>query len=321
MTLLGAFQVLLSKYGAGEDVVVGSPIAGRTRREVEELIGFFINTLVLRTDLGGDPGFREVLRRVREVTLGAYEHQEVPFEKLVAELQPERSLSHAPLFQVMFTLQNAGGGGGALPGLEVSGVGAAMEIAKFDLSLTFWTTAQGLRGALNYSTDLFEPGTIERMVRHLERVLEQVAADADVRLSRLALLGEAERALVLEAWNRTERAYPRGVCVHELFEAQVRERPDAVALAWGDAELTYRELDARANQLAHHLVAAGRGTGCARGRAAGAERGADRLDPGRAQGGRRVRAAGPELSARAAAPDAGRQQRSRAAQPRRPGGG
>ncbi|HZG42966.1 MAG TPA: amino acid adenylation domain-containing protein, partial [Longimicrobium sp.] len=254
MTLLSAFQVLLGKYSGSEDVVVGSPIAGRTRKEVEELIGFFVNTLVLRTDLSGDPSFRDVLARARAATLGAYEHQEVPFERLVAELQPERSMSHSPFFQVMFTLQNAGGGGVALPGLEVSGAGAAMEIAKFDLSLTLSATDQGLRGALNYSTDLFERGTVEGMLGHLERVLEQVAADADVRLSRLELLGHAERALVLETWNRTERPYPRGVCVHELFEAQVRERPGAVALAWGEESLTYRELDARANQLANHLV-------------------------------------------------------------------
>ena len=259
MVLLGAFQVLLSKYGAGEDVVVGSPIAGRTRGEVEALIGFFINTLVLRTDLSGDPGFREVLRRVREVTLGAYEHQEVPFEKLVAELQPERSLSHAPLFQVMFTLQNAGGGGGALAGLEVSVVGAAMEIAKFDLSLVLTATPQGLRGGLNYSTELFEPGTAERMVRHLERVLEQVAADADARLSRLELLGDAERALVLEAWNRTEAEVPADRCIHELFEAQAARTPGAVAVVHEGEALPYAELNARANQLAHYLRRCGVG--------------------------------------------------------------
>ncbi|HEU4556898.1 MAG TPA: amino acid adenylation domain-containing protein, partial [Longimicrobium sp.] len=259
MTLLGAFQVLLSKYAGSDDVVVGSPIAGRTRGEVEGLIGFFVNTLVLRTDLGGDPSFREVLRRVREATLGAYEHQDLPFEKLVAELQPERSLSHSPLFQVMFTLQNAGDGGGALPGLKVGGVGAALEIAKFDLSLALGVTPQGLRGGLNYSTDLFKRSTVERMLGHLERVLEQVAANAEVRLSRLELLGEAEREQVLEAWNRTEAEYPADRCIHELFEAQAERTPDAVAVRFEEESLAYAELNARANRLARHLR--GRGVG------------------------------------------------------------
>ncbi|HEV3050865.1 MAG TPA: condensation domain-containing protein, partial [Longimicrobium sp.] len=259
MTLLGAFQVLLGTYGAGEDVVVGTPIAGRARGEVEELIGFFVNTLVLRTDLSGDPSFREVVRRVRTVTLGAYEHQEVPFEKLVAELQPERSLSHSPLFQVVFTLETAGSGGSGLPGLTVSGVGAAMAIAKFDLSLTFSTTAEGLRGGLNYNTDLFERSTVERMLGHLARVLEQIAADADVRLSRLELLGEPERALVLEEWNRTAAEYPADRCIHELFEARAARKPDAVAIAFEDEALSYAELNARANRLAHHLTGLGVG--------------------------------------------------------------
>jgi amino acid adenylation domain-containing protein len=260
MVVLGAFQVLLSKYSGSEDVVVGSAIAGRTRKEIEELIGFFVNSLVLRTDLGGDPDFREVLRRVRHVTLGAYEHQEVPFEKLVAELSPERSLSHSPLFQVMFSLENVeGGGGDAAQELSVSGVGAELASTKYDLSLGVVASPGGLWGGLTYRTDLFEPDTIKRMVRHLVRVLEQVADDADVRLSRLALTGPAERAMVLEEWNQTERPYPRGVCIHELFEAHVRERPDAMALVWGEESLTYRELDARANQLANHLVRLGVG--------------------------------------------------------------
>jgi amino acid adenylation domain-containing protein len=259
MTLLSAFQVLLGKYAGSEDIVVGSPIAGRTCAEVEALIGFFVNTLVLRTDLSGDPSFRETLRRVGEVTLGAYEHQEVPFEKLVAELQPERSLSHSPLVQVSFTLQNAEGGGGALPGLKVGGVNAAMEIAKFDLSLTLSTTDQGLRGAVDYSTDLFERGTIERILGHLARVLEQVADDADVRLSRLALTGPEERALVLEAWNRTEAAVPADQCIHALFESQAARTPDAVAVRFEAESLTYRELNARANRLAHHLLGHGVG--------------------------------------------------------------
>ncbi|MBV9108797.1 MAG: amino acid adenylation domain-containing protein, partial [Gemmatimonadetes bacterium] len=258
MTLLSAFQVLLGRYAGSEDVVVGSPIAGRTRGEVEELIGFFVNTLVLRTDLGGDPSFREVLGRVREATLGAYEHQELPFEKLVAELQPERSLSHSPLFQVMFTLQNDGGGEGALAGLEVSGVGTAAEIAKFDLSLTLRVTAQGLRGALNYSTDLFERGTVVGMLGHLERVLEQVAADANVRLSALQLLSAEERARVLEAWNHTERRYA-GLPAHALFAGWARRAPRAVALLDGREAVTYGELDRRASVLAARLRALGVG--------------------------------------------------------------
>ncbi|HEU0077009.1 MAG TPA: amino acid adenylation domain-containing protein, partial [Longimicrobiaceae bacterium] len=221
--------------------------------------GFFVNMLVLRTDLGGDPSFREVLRQVREATLGAYEHQEVPFEKLVAELQPERSLSHSPLFQVMFALQNAGGGGGALAGLNVSGVDAELASAKFDLNLALTATAQGLRGGLNDSTDLFERGTVERMLGHLVRVLEQVAADADVRLSQLELLGEAERALVLEEWNRTEAEYPADRCIHELFEARAARTPDAVAVVHEADALTYRALNERANRLAHYLVRLGAG--------------------------------------------------------------
>ncbi|HEV3052326.1 MAG TPA: amino acid adenylation domain-containing protein, partial [Longimicrobium sp.] len=258
MTLLSAFQVLLSKYSGSEDVVVGSPMAGRTMKEVEGLIGFFVNTLVLRTGLSGDPSFRETLRRVREVTLGAYEHQEVPFEKLVAELQPERSLSHSPLFQVLFTLQEGGGGGGALPGLKVAGVGAATEIAKFDLSLELAATPQGLLGGLNYSTDLFERGTIVRMLGHLERVLEQVSADADVRLSRLELLGEAEREQVLGTWNDTAREYGAPPA-HALFAEWARRAPEAVALLDGREVVTYGELDRRASVLARELRGLGVG--------------------------------------------------------------
>ncbi|HEX9936858.1 MAG TPA: amino acid adenylation domain-containing protein, partial [Longimicrobium sp.] len=259
MTLLGAFQVLLSKYSGSDDIVVGTPIAGRTRREVEELIGFFVNTLVLRTDLAGDPSFREVLRRAREVTLGAYEHQEVPFERLVAELQPERSLSHTPLFQVILTLQTAGGGIDALPGLAVSLVEAERVSAKFDLSLELTPTSRGLRGGLTYPTDLFERSTIDRMLGHLSRVLEQVAADADVRLSELELLGPAERALVLDAWNRTEAEYPADRCIHQLFEAQAARTPDGVAATCEGDSLTYRELNEAANRLAHHLIRRGVG--------------------------------------------------------------
>ncbi len=265
MVLLGAFQVLLAKYAGTDDVVVGSPIAGRTRRETEGLIGFFVNTLVLRTDLGGDPGFREVVRRVRGVTLGAYEHQDVPFERLVEELRPERSLSHAPLFQVMFTLENAAGAGGAgdaggapgeagggIPGLEVGRMGADVPVAKFDLMLGLAATPQGLLGALDYSTDLFERATAERMAAHLERVLEQVAADADRPLSALELVGAEERARV-EAWNATAVEYPSDAGIPALFEEWAARTPDAVALAFAGGSVTYAELDARANRLARYL--------------------------------------------------------------------
>ncbi|HST58045.1 MAG TPA: amino acid adenylation domain-containing protein, partial [Longimicrobium sp.] len=259
MVLLGAFQVLLSKYAGMSDVVVGSPIAGRTRTETEGLIGFFINTLVLRTDLGGDPRFREVLRRVRTSTLGAYEHQEVPFERLVAEIAPERSMSHAPLFQVLFTLQNTNGSAPALPGLAVAEMEPELDTTKFDLSLGLQATADGLVGALEYSTDLWEPATIHRMLGHLRRVLEQVADDADLPLSELDLLDGAERSLVVDEWNRTDADYPLDTCIHQLFEAQVERTPDAIAATHEHDSLTYAELNARANRLAHHLRAMGVG--------------------------------------------------------------
>ncbi|HYR08361.1 MAG TPA: amino acid adenylation domain-containing protein, partial [Longimicrobium sp.] len=252
MTLLAAFQVLLSKYSGSEDIVVGSPIAGRTRGEVEELIGFFVNTLVLRTNLSGDPGFREVLRRVRDVTLGAYEHQEVPFEKLVAELQPERSLSHSPLFQVMFTLQNADRSGFDLAGLRMEGVSAEAETTRFDLGLTAVPHDGGIRGALEYSTDLFERSTIVRMLGQLERVLEQVAADADVRLSELDLFSAEERGLVVDAWNRTERG-SSDPPAHALFAEWACRAPEAVALLDRLEAVTYGALDRRAAILARHL--------------------------------------------------------------------
>ncbi|HEU4881106.1 MAG TPA: amino acid adenylation domain-containing protein, partial [Longimicrobium sp.] len=254
MVLLSAFQLLLSRYSGSEDVVVGSPIAGRTRKEVEELIGFFANTLVLRTDLSGDPSFRALLGRVREGTLGAYEHQEVPFDRLVAELQPERSLSHAPLFQVMFILQNAADlSGSGLAGLRMEGAGAELETIRYDLALTAVPHDGGIHGMVEYSTDLFDRSTVRRMLGHLERVLEQVAADADVRLTELELLSAQERGLVVDEWNRTAAEYPADRCIHELFEAQAERTPDAEAVAFEGERLTYADLDERANRLANHL--------------------------------------------------------------------
>ncbi len=258
MVLLGAFQLLLAKYSGSDDVVVGSPAAGRSRPEVEGLIGFFVNTLVLRTELDGDPAFREVLKRVRSATLGAYEHGELPFEKLVAELQPERSLGHAPLFQVMFALQNADTSSDPLPGLRTEGVDAALDTTKFDLSLHLEAHPGGLGGALTYATDLFERGTVERMAAHLARVLEQVAADPELRLSALALVDDAERRQ-LHAWAGVDAPVPADACIHGLVEAQVARTPDAVALVHETESVTYAGLNARANRLAHHLRGLGVG--------------------------------------------------------------
>jgi len=259
MVLLSAFQLLLARYAGSGDVVVGTPVAGRGRGEIENLIGFFVNTLVLRTDLSGDPPVRELLRRVRETTLSAYEHQDLPFERLVAELRPERSLAHSPLVQAVFTLLNAGRGAPPLPGLRVEGLEAGSGTTRYDLTLDLAAHAGGVSGALEYATDLFDRASVERMAGHLGRLLEQMVEDPDARLSRLALLDGDERRRMLEEGNQTGRPYPRGVCVHERFAEQVRARPDAQALAWGGVRLTYAELDARANRLARHLVRRGVG--------------------------------------------------------------
>ncbi|HEV7589387.1 MAG TPA: amino acid adenylation domain-containing protein, partial [Longimicrobium sp.] len=259
MVMVAAFQLLLAKYAGTDEVVVGSPIAGRTRREVEALIGFFVNTLALRTDLSGDPTFRGLLRRVREVTLGAYEHQEVPFERLVEALQPERSLGHSPLFQVMLVEEDAEPAAAGLAGVELRRLAADSGTSKFDLTLAFGAGADGIDGSVEYATDLFERATIERMIGHLRRVLEQVSADGELRLSAVELTGEAERRQVLEAWNATDAVYPADATLHGLFEAQVIESPDAVAVVFEDESLTYAELNTRANRLAHRLRGLGVG--------------------------------------------------------------
>ncbi|HEY0097017.1 MAG TPA: condensation domain-containing protein, partial [Archangium sp.] len=264
MGLLAAFQVLLSRYARQQDVSVGSPIAGRSRSELEGLIGFFVNTLVLRTKLEGNPSFREVLGRVRETTLGAYAHQDVPFEKLVEELKPERDMSRTPLFQVMFVLQNtpelerAEGRGGEEPKLAIRPVEVEGTTAKFDLMLSLGETPHGIAGALEYSTDLFEAGTIERMVEHLGVLLRGAVANPDEAIEALPLMTEEERRKVLVEWNDRRSDYPE-VSIHRLFEEQVERTPDAVAVIAGEMRLTYRELNERANRLARRLVSKGSG--------------------------------------------------------------
>jgi amino acid adenylation domain-containing protein len=259
MVLLGAFGVMLSRYSGSEDIVVGSPIAGRTRGEVEGLIGFFANTLVLRTDLSGDPPFRALLRRVREATLGAYEHQDVPFEKLVAELQPERSLSHTPLFQAMLILQNTELADGGMAGLDVRPAELETTTSKFDVMLGLATRASGVSGVLEYSTDLFERATAERMLEHLDAVLAQVAENPDLRLSELELMNAAERGRVLSGWARAEAAESAPALVHERIQAQAARTPDAPAVTFGGETLTYGALNARANRIAHRLAGLGVG--------------------------------------------------------------
>ncbi|MEA2175919.1 MAG: hypothetical protein QOD00_3511, partial [Blastocatellia bacterium] len=242
------------------DIIVGSPIANRTRAEVEDLIGFFVNTLVLRTDLTGDPEFRELLRRVREVTLGGYEHQEVPFEKLVEELQPERDMSRSPLFQVMFMLQNEPVEALEMTGLRIRHVPVEGAVEMFDLTLIMNETGEGLRGALSYSTDLFDETTIRRMCEHFEKLLEGIVADPHQRLSELPLLTAKEQEQLLVQWNDTHfELREKGQLLQHMFEAQVARTPEGVALVYEGASLKYGELDQRANRLANYLAKMGVG--------------------------------------------------------------
>jgi amino acid adenylation domain-containing protein len=259
MTLLAAFQVLLYRYTGQEDISVGTPIANRHRAEVEALIGFFINTLVVRTDLSGTPTFRELLRRVREVALEAYANQDLPFEMLVDELQLRRDMSRSPLFQVMFVVQNAPMEALELPGLIVTPIEIETETSKFDLTLSLVEEQGRLSGSLEYSTDLFDDGTISRMLGHFRNVLEGIVADADMRISELPLLTYRERQQALVEWNATQAERDVDLCVPRQFEAQVRRTPDAVALVFEGQHVTYRELNRKANQLAHCLNGLGVG--------------------------------------------------------------
>ena len=253
MTLLASFQTLLHRYTGQEDVVVGSPIASRNRPEIEPLIGFFVNTLVMRTDFSGNPTFRELLSRVHETALGAYDHQDIPFEKLVEELQPERNLSHSPLFQVMFAFQNTLRQDLKLSELHVSQLKIRNETAKFDLTLSMAEEAEGLRGTFEYNTDLFDTATIKRMVEHFQTLLESIVADPGQQIGMLPILTKTERHKMLVSWNDTRQDYSRDRCIHQLFEEQVSRTPENVAVEFEDRKLTYKELNEKANQVAHFL--------------------------------------------------------------------
>ncbi|MGE0127952.1 MAG: amino acid adenylation domain-containing protein [Blastocatellales bacterium] len=254
MILLAAFKALLHRYTGQEDILVGTVVANRNRAEIEPLIGFFVNTLALRADLSGDPSFRELLSRVRETTLGAYAHQDLPFEKLVGELQPDRDMGHAPLFQVGFQLRSARQQEAFKASqLTLSLLEIESETAKFDLALSMVEGKESLFGTLEYNTDLYDDATITRLLEHFRTLLEGVAADPDRRLSSLPIISESERRQLLVEWNDTEADYPLDRCVHELFEAQVEQRPDAIAVCFEEQQLSYRELNWQANQLAHYL--------------------------------------------------------------------
>jgi amino acid adenylation domain-containing protein len=261
MALLAAFSLLLSRVSRQDDVVIGSPVAGRTRAETEPLIGFFVNTLVLRTTVRDDDTFRSLLARAREAALGAFAHQDVPFERLVEELKPRRDMSRSPLFQVAFALQNAEAPALELPDLTLSLVPVESVSSKFDLILVMMEGRDGLSGSLEYSTDLFDAATIERMIGWLTNLLGEALADPGRPVADLSLLGEAERRAVLELGARSRGDYPRDATVHALFEAEADRAPDRVAVSYEGKTLTYRELDRRANQLAAHLLAAGAARG------------------------------------------------------------
>ena len=294
MTLLAAFQVLLARYSGQEDLTVGTPIANRNLAEIEGLIGFFVNTLILRTDLSGNPTFVRVLRRVREVCLGAYANPDIPFEKVVEELEPQRDLSRTPLFQVMFVLQNApvgvgqrdrrggagprslvgrerrGGAGPAqgLAGVSIEPLTVESGTSQFDLTLSAFETEQGLSCALEYSTDLFNAETVIRLLGHWQVLLEAIVYDPSQPIGMLPLLTKEEREQLLVQWNATYGAVearleaspnPTDLCLHQLFEQQVERTPEAVAIVFEQAILTYRELNTRANQLASILQRNGAG--------------------------------------------------------------
>ncbi|WP_107666519.1 non-ribosomal peptide synthetase [Cyanothece sp. BG0011] len=257
MTLLSTWGLLLSKYSRQEDIVIGSPIANRNRAEIEPLIGFFVNTLVMRIDFSNDLNFHQLIEQVKQVCLEAYQYQDIPFEKLVEELQPERNLSHTPLFQVMFILQNANNQTLELSGLDLDILDREHRVAKFDLTLSMKETQGELAGEIEYNTDLFEASTIERMVVHFQELLTAIATNPCHSLQKISLVTEKEKKQLLIDWNKTKANYPKNKCLHQLFEEQVLNTSDAVAIEFQGEQLTYFKLNEKANQLAYYLQQSG----------------------------------------------------------------
>jgi amino acid adenylation domain-containing protein len=260
MALLAGFKVLLHRYTGQQEIIVGSPIANRQRKEIEGLIGFFVNTLAIRTMISGEMSFRELLKKVKEAALGAYAHQDLPFEYLVEQFQPERSLSHSPLVQVIFNFRAAAQKKATIPGLSAIILNTENQSAKFDLTLFASDQGHEISGTIEYNVDLFNRDTIERMANHLLTLFSAIVADPERHISELSLLTRHERYQMLTEWNATDAPYPR-LCAQQLFEAQAQRTPNATALVLENQELTYGQLNARANQLARYLASLGCGAG------------------------------------------------------------
>src|SRR6185369_14676103 len=260
MVMLAAYAVLLRALTDRTDLLVGTPVAHRNRAEIERLIGFFVNTLVLRCDLGGTPSFEEILDRVREMTLGAYAHQDLPFEKLVEELRPERNLSHAPLFQVMLVLQNAPAGATSLPGLSVRSMGLEASAAKFDLTLAIAEGSPGLSGSWSYNRDLFDASSIRRISEQLQVLLEAIVSEPVRSLDKLPVLTEGQRQQLLLEWSvASVLVESEAACLHELFLEWARRTPEAVAVALDVRQWTYGELEERSERWSARLRGLGVG--------------------------------------------------------------
>ncbi|CAJ3909631.1 syringomycin synthetase [Burkholderia pseudomallei] len=260
MTLLSSWAAVLSRLSGQEEVVIGSPVAGRNRTEVEALIGFFVNTLALRLDLSSEPTVGELLKRTKAQVLSAQAHQDLPFDQVVERVKPPRSTAHPPLFQVMFVWQNMPAGELTIPGLTIRAVETPLQTAQFELTLSLREAGDDIVGHLNYASALFDESTVRRYVTYWRRLLEGMTAGAaDQTIVGLPLLDEAERKQVVYAWNATERDYPIEQCIHQLFEAQVDRKPEAIALTFDGQRLGYAELNARANRLAHYLQERGVG--------------------------------------------------------------
>lgn len=259
MTMLAAFGTLLYRWSGQEDMLIGTPVSGRSRTEVEPLIGYFSNSVVLRVAMSGDPTFRELMQRVKEVSLGAYSHQDLPFEKLVVEMQPQRDLSYSPVYQIMFSVGEHKDLGLELPGLQIDPIIIDRGVAKFDMTLGMTEFRQSLMCNIEYCSALFEASTMQRLANHFQNLLQGVIANPDQHISELPMLSPEDRKKFVYGWNDTHRDYPRDVFVPHLFEQRVEETPDATAVVYEDKRLTYRELNERANQLGHFLKKRGVG--------------------------------------------------------------